>query len=69
MLLEEPFVGLDPDNKKQVMEYLVKQTGKQTVICASNDYSFAELCDKVVYMDHGRIVATGSWNSIKNSIV
>lgn len=69
MLLEEPFVGLDPDNKKQVMEYLVKQTGKQTVICASNDYSFAELCDKVVYMDHGRIVATGSWNSIKNSII
>ncbi len=69
LLLEDPLGVLDPDNRRQVMQYLVKETGSRTVISASNDKEYAALCDLVVYLDNGKVVATGSWETVKNKIV
>jgi len=68
VLMEEPFEGLSETEQQSVKEYLLNQTPHQTILISCNDESFAASCDKVVYLDKGKVAAFGKWNDIKSSI-
>ena len=42
LILDEPFKGLDADNKAAVMEYIKKKTSDKTVVLITHDLSEAE---------------------------
>jgi ABC-2 type transport system ATP-binding protein len=69
LLMDEPFVGLDPVNvallKSAFLE--LRDTGK-TLVFSTHQLEQAEaLCDSVAIIDHGRIVTAGTTREVKRS--
>lgn len=62
MLLDEPTTGLDPQARHLVWERLfrLKQRGVTLVLTTHYMDEAEQLCDRLVVMDGGRIVAEGS---------
>jgi lipooligosaccharide transport system ATP-binding protein len=62
VLLDEPTTGLDPQARHLVWERLfrLKQRGVTLVLTTHYMDEAEQLCDRLVVMDHGRIVAEGS---------
>src|ERR687896_367711 len=68
LLLDEPTTGLDPQARHVVWDRLfrLKQSGKTFVVTTHYMDEAEQLCDRLVVMDHGRIVAEGSpWDLIQ----
>lgn len=69
LILDEPTVGLDP---KQIIEIrtLVKKLGKNhTVILSSHILSEVQaVCDKIVVIDHGRLVANDTAENLSHNL-
>lgn len=66
MLFDEPTSALDPELVYEVLE-VMKALAKEgmTMLVVTHEMSFArEVADKVVFMDEGRIIETGSPQSI-----
>ncbi|MDQ3187356.1 MAG: ABC transporter ATP-binding protein [Pseudomonadota bacterium] len=62
LLADEPVAELDPYHQLQVMEILRKRADSgQTVIVVLHEITLAaRFCDRLVLLDHGRVVAAGS---------
>jgi lipooligosaccharide transport system ATP-binding protein len=62
LLLDEPTTGLDPQARHLVWErlYSLKRRGVTQVLTTHYMDEAEQLCDRLVIMDEGRIVATGS---------
>jgi lipooligosaccharide transport system ATP-binding protein len=62
MLLDEPTTGLDPQARHAVWDrlYRLKQRGVTLVLTTHYMDEAEQLCDRLVVMDRGRIVAQGS---------
>jgi len=66
LILDEPTTGLDPQSRHQVWERLenLKKQG-MTILITTHYMDEAErLCDNLVIMDHGKILAQGSPQSL-----
>ncbi|HEX6548615.1 MAG TPA: ABC transporter ATP-binding protein [Candidatus Dormibacteraeota bacterium] len=62
LLLDEPTTGLDPQARHLVWErlYGLKQQGVTLILTTHYMDEAEQLCDRLVIMDHGRIVAEGT---------
>jgi lipooligosaccharide transport system ATP-binding protein len=62
LLLDEPTTGLDPQARHLVWDrlYRLKQRGVTLVLTTHYMDEAEQLCDRLVIMDNGRIVAEGS---------
>ncbi len=63
LLMDEPTTGLDPRSKREVQELVrsIRAEGAATVLLCTHDLEEAEvLCDQVVLMDRGRVLAEGT---------
>jgi lipooligosaccharide transport system ATP-binding protein len=62
LILDEPTTGLDPQSKHQVWEKLenLKKTGLTVVITTHNMEEASHLCDRLIIVDHGKILVDGS---------
>jgi lipooligosaccharide transport system ATP-binding protein len=62
LLLDEPTTGLDPQARHVVWDrlYRLKQSGVTLVLTTHYMDEAEQLCDRLVVMDKGRIVAEGS---------
>jgi lipooligosaccharide transport system ATP-binding protein len=62
LLLDEPTTGLDPQARHVVWDrlYRLKQQGVTLVLTTHYMDEAEQLCDRLVVMDHARIVAEGS---------
>jgi lipooligosaccharide transport system ATP-binding protein len=62
VILDEPTTGLDPQARHLVWERLfeLKREGVTLVVTTHYMDEAEQLCDRLVVMDHGRIVAEGS---------
>ena len=68
MLLDEPTTGLDPQARHVVWDrlYRLKRQGVTLVLTTHYMDEAEQLCDRLVVMDHGKIVAEGSpWELIQ----
>jgi lipooligosaccharide transport system ATP-binding protein len=62
ILLDEPTTGLDPQARHAIWDrlYRLKQRGATLLLTTHYMEEAEQLCDRVVIMDRGRIVAEGS---------
>ena len=55
LLLEEPWQGLEVNEKEIMMKFLLNSIKNTTVIVVSNDEGFAKKCDYHIHLDNGKI--------------
>ena len=63
LLMDEPTTGLDPRSKREVQEMVDELRGERqvTIVVCTHDLEEAEaLCDRVLLLDRGRVLADGS---------
>ena len=62
LLLDEPTTGLDPQARHLLWDrfYQLKRSGTTMVLTTHYMEEAEQLCDRLVIMDGGRIVAEGS---------
>lgn len=65
LILDEPFNGLDNEGVLQIRNLLLnlKREGKTIIIASHTKEDIDILCDKVCYMDKGRLTVCESMNS------
>lgn len=65
-ILDEPTTGLDPQARHALWDrlYRLKQQGVTLIITTHYMDEAEQLCDRLVVMDHGKIVAEGSPRSL-----
>ncbi len=69
LILDEPTIGLDP-HQVQELRRLIRQLGQtHTVLLSTHILSEAEqLCDRVIIIDRGRIVAENTPDNLRDSL-
>jgi ABC-2 type transport system ATP-binding protein len=67
LIVDEPFSGLDPVNTQMVKDLLKEQRdqGKTVVLCSHQMNLVEELCDRIVLIDHGRVMIYGELEDIR----
>jgi len=71
LLLDEPTTGLDPHSKRDVQAFVreIRETHDATVLLTTHDMDEANrLCDRIVIIDEGEIVALDSPSGLKRLI-
>jgi general L-amino acid transport system ATP-binding protein len=62
MLFDEPTSALDPEMIKEVLDVMIElaESG-MTMVCVTHEMGFArQVADRVMFMDRGEIVESGS---------
>jgi len=67
LIVDEPFSGLDPVNTQMVKDLLREQRdlGVTIVLCSHQMNLVEELCDRIVLIDHGKVVLYGELDDIR----
>jgi ABC-2 type transport system ATP-binding protein len=62
LLLDEPTTGVDPQSRNAIFESLEALRGEGKAILYTTHYmeEAERLCDRIVIVDHGRVVANGT---------
>ena len=70
LFLDEPTVGLDPQTRAYIWEYVRKlvQEYNMGVLMTTHYMEEAENCSHIAIMDNGRIIAEGSPTELKSSM-
>jgi ABC-2 type transport system ATP-binding protein len=67
LIVDEPFGGLDPVNTQMVKDLLLEQhqQGVTIILCSHQMHQVEELCDRIVLIDHGRVMLYGVLQEIR----
>jgi ABC-2 type transport system ATP-binding protein len=70
LFLDEPTIGLDPQTRIRMWEYLRNVNREGTTIFLTTHYmdEADQLSDRISIIDHGRIITTGSPWQLKNTL-
>ncbi len=70
LFLDEPTVGLDPQTRVSIWEYIneLKQREDITIFLTTHYMDEAENCDRIAIIDHGKIVAIDTPEALKASV-
>ena len=71
LFLDEPTVGLDPQTRRHIWEYIKKlnESVKITLILTTHYIEEADyLCNRVAFVDHGKLVALDTPHALKNKL-
>lgn len=69
LFLDEPTLGLDPQSRRTLWEYILQFKGKKTVILTTHYMDEADfLADNIGIIDKGNIVAFGTSSQLKEGI-
>ena len=61
LLLDEPSLGVDPLSRHELWDMLrAFRRGGATIVLATSYMDEAEYCDRLAFLDHGRLLAIGS---------
>ena len=69
ILLDEPFVALDPPTRQALsddLELVLRESGTTAILTTHDQLDCLRLADRVVVMQHGEIVQSGTTSSINN---
>jgi ABC-2 type transport system ATP-binding protein len=69
LLLDEPLSGLDPGGRLLVKEVILEQrrAGRTVLLCSHVLADVQELCDRVVVLDRGEVVRSGTIHELLES--
>ena len=67
LFLDEPTVGLDAQSRARIWSYLdtLRASQKLTIIVTTHYIEEVDACDSICIIDHGRILARGTPDSLK----
>jgi ABC-2 type transport system ATP-binding protein len=70
LFLDEPTVGLDPQTRASIWEYIneLKRREDITIFLTTHYMDEAEHCDRIAIIDHGQIVAIDTPEALKASV-
>ena len=69
VLLDEPTVGVDPQSRERIYEMLaaLRESGVSVVLTTHHLEEAERRCERIVIIDHGKIVASGSLSELLSS--
>jgi ABC-2 type transport system ATP-binding protein len=67
LMLDEPTVGIDPQSRNHIFENLetLRSRGKALLYTTHYMEEVERLCDRIVIIDHGRVVAEGTQQALR----
>jgi ABC-2 type transport system ATP-binding protein len=67
LIVDEPFGGLDPVNTQMVKDLLREQRdqGVTVILCSHQMHLVEELCDRIVLIDHGKVLLYGNLADVR----
>ncbi len=70
LFLDEPTIGLDPQTRAHIWDYILKLRTQEsiTMFMTTHYMDEAEYCDRIVVMDHGKIIALDTPDNLKKMI-
>ncbi len=70
LFLDEPTIGLDPQTRMRMWEYIRGVNRDGTTIFLTTHYmdEADQLSDRISIIDHGKIIATGTPSELKNAL-
>ncbi len=70
LFLDEPTVGLDPQTRASIWEYINELKSREdiTIFLTTHYMDEAEHCDRIAIIDHGKIVAIDTPEALKASV-
>jgi len=71
LFLDEPTLGLDPQSREQIWEYITKLAKKEKISIVLTTHYMEEaelLCDRLAIIDYGKVVVLGSPEELKKVI-
>ncbi len=70
IILDEPTVGIDPQSRNHILESIKKLNEKGATIIYTSHYmeEVEAICTKVGVMDHGKLIAMGTKEELKDSV-
>jgi ABC-2 type transport system ATP-binding protein len=71
VFMDEPTTGLDPQSRSSLWHHIrgVRDTLGSTIFLSTHYLDEADaLCDRILVIDHGKIIATGSPDALKRRI-
>jgi ABC-2 type transport system ATP-binding protein len=71
LFLDEPTLGLDPQTREHIWEYIERlaKEGKVTILITTHYMEEADmLCDRVAIIDHGKVIALDSPSNLKRRL-
>lgn len=67
LFLDEPTIGLDPQSRRGMWEYIAKLKGDKTVVLTTHYLEEADaLADRIAVIDEGKVVALGTPQDLKD---
>jgi ABC-2 type transport system ATP-binding protein len=70
VLMDEPTVGIDPQARLNILEAVKRVAAEGTTVIYTTHYleEAESLCDRIAIMDHGRILAEGTLEQLKDRV-
>ncbi|MDH5372526.1 MAG: ATP-binding cassette domain-containing protein [Acidimicrobiia bacterium] len=69
LFLDEPTLGLDPQSRRAIWEYIEALKGRKTIVLTTHYLEEADaLADRIAVIDEGKIVALGTPEQLKEGI-
>ena len=70
LFLDEPTIGLDPQTRASIWEYIaaLRQNQDITIFVTTHYMDEAEHCDRIAIMNAGKIVVTDTPDALKSSV-
>lgn len=69
VFLDEPTLGLDPQARRAIWEYIAEIKGKKTILLTTHYMEEADsLSDRIGIIDEGRVVALGTAQELKTNL-
>jgi ABC-2 type transport system ATP-binding protein len=70
LFLDEPTIGLDPQTRNSIWEYIrdLKKKHQITIFLTTHYMDEAENCDRIAIIDYGEIIAIDTPENLKNQV-
>ena len=70
LFLDEPTLGLDPQTRRRIWEYVLtlRQQEDLTIFLTTHYMDEAEHCERIAVIDNGRIIALDTPDNLKDSL-
>jgi ABC-type bacteriocin/lantibiotic exporter with double-glycine peptidase domain len=68
LLIKDAFQSIRTEEKKQIVDFLLKKDQPWTLVVVSSDNYVAERVDRIVLLEQGQVVAEGNYKQMKDKL-